>query len=395
MRAKDLPALTSLRFFAAASIVLFHLQGPILGVEPRTNFALGVSFFFVLSGFILTYNYAGLEPGSLRSFFTARFARLFPVHLVTFLLAAVLLFPPRTFLQGASLVTIPFNLTLTQAWLPLNGLVFSWNAVSWSLSAELYFYLLFPFLARSRSLWSWCIALLLLALGMVTLVHLKSALSAQPGMFEFDGMHALLQFPPSRVFEFAVGVLAGRAFNAGDRLRGNPTLLEAASLLLLTLCLLASDRIEAALLAAGREAFAVWLDQAGCVFAFAFLIYIIGSGRAAIGRVLSHPFLVLLGKMSFATYMVHQIIIRFAIQNEWRDALGIPLTAGAIVVLAVASSWVVWALVEEPARLWITRRWGGGAASRQRSAAAVSTFPTAGVTQPAPMSFSRNSTPEI
>ncbi len=144
MRAEPLPALTSLRFFAAASIVYFHMQTfKVLPSVPNPDFALGVSFFFVLSGFILAYNYRDLARGDLGRFYIARFARLFPVHIVTFVFAALFVLPWNLWTFGPSLITVPYNLTLTHAWLPLGGLVFSWNAVSWSISAELFFYLLF------------------------------------------------------------------------------------------------------------------------------------------------------------------------------------------------------------------------------------------------------------
>src|SRR5690242_19654398 len=86
---KKLYALTSLRFVAAALIVLGHSQGT-FGI-PKDAWApfvmsQGVSFFFVLSGFILTYVYPSLKLFGIRRFLLARFARIWPAHITAFIL---------------------------------------------------------------------------------------------------------------------------------------------------------------------------------------------------------------------------------------------------------------------------------------------------------------------
>lgn len=55
-----LDQLTSLRFFAAFAIVLHHLEGLFL-IKGTHDLAYGVSFFFILSGFILTYSYSSFK----------------------------------------------------------------------------------------------------------------------------------------------------------------------------------------------------------------------------------------------------------------------------------------------------------------------------------------------
>src|SRR5512135_575734 len=96
MDKRKLDALTSLRFIAAATIVLHHSKGNFGFSETAfSNFSLdhGVSFFFVLSGFILAYVYPKLNgPGHAGRFLLARFARIWPAHLFTFAMV-FLLFP--------------------------------------------------------------------------------------------------------------------------------------------------------------------------------------------------------------------------------------------------------------------------------------------------------------
>src|SRR5258708_9253144 len=80
-----LPALTSVRFFAAFHVVIFHFQamqifiGPVWFQKLSSIGYVGVSFFFVLSGFILVYTYAG-RPLVLKNFWRARFARIYPAY---------------------------------------------------------------------------------------------------------------------------------------------------------------------------------------------------------------------------------------------------------------------------------------------------------------------------
>src|SRR5271155_1236018 len=92
-RRPDIPALTSLRFFAALWVVLFHVNAIGLnrgGSKVYLAFALlgyvGVSFFFVLSGFILVYVYAGRQIQK-RRFWQARFARVYPAYLFALVVA--------------------------------------------------------------------------------------------------------------------------------------------------------------------------------------------------------------------------------------------------------------------------------------------------------------------
>src|SRR5216684_4890803 len=92
-----LPALTSLRFFAAFHVVIFHFQamqifiGPVWFQKLSSIGYVGVSFFFVLSGFILVYTYAG-RPMILKNFWRARFARIYPAYAFSLLVTALFFF---------------------------------------------------------------------------------------------------------------------------------------------------------------------------------------------------------------------------------------------------------------------------------------------------------------
>ena len=149
----DLRALTSLRFFAAAWVVMYTFW-PDLGVGlvpvAVTKGYLGVETFFVLSGFILSHVYlqaAGEKQFRYGGFLWARIARVYPLHLAT--LAGVLALGLGAVAAGLTIdgnvlswASLPAQLTMTHAWglAPAAG----FNHPSWSISAEWFAYLAFP-----------------------------------------------------------------------------------------------------------------------------------------------------------------------------------------------------------------------------------------------------------
>lgn len=129
-------------------VVAFHfvLRAGIASGSLFSQGYLGVNFFFLLSGFILVYTY--VDPvGRMRltpyDFWVARLARIYPVYLLGFVVAAgPYLFQHHS--AGASIVTALADIALTQAWIPTPAGT-AWNGPGWSLSAEAFFYLAFPF----------------------------------------------------------------------------------------------------------------------------------------------------------------------------------------------------------------------------------------------------------
>ena len=149
----ELRALTSLRFLAAAWVVLYtawpHLAVGFVPVAVTRGY-LGVEVFFVLSGFILSHVYlqaAGEGRYSHRGFLWARIARVYPLHLLTLfgMLGLGVAATAAGVAVDASLTdwrALPAHLTMTHAW----GLAPSsaFNHPSWSISAEWFAYLTFP-----------------------------------------------------------------------------------------------------------------------------------------------------------------------------------------------------------------------------------------------------------
>lgn len=361
MKPSALDSLTSLRFFAAASIVLFHMQGTLLPTGHTPVLALGVSFFFVLSGFILAYVYPnGIEP---KRFYLARFARLWPVHAATLALTLWLLVPH---LLGRSEWTGPLvlNALMLHAWAPITGYVFSFNAVSWSISTEMFFYLLFPLLMTKH------LKLVIAIVAAVTLwcLFVLEIASVETGnnLWHLSPTHFVLQHPIMRVLEFAVGVAAGRHFTRRRLDLPHATAFEVAALCAVVLFAVASSFFPSS--STGR-----WLGQSGGMLIFAAAIYIIANQKGAVSRTLAFRPLVILGEISFSTYMLHQIVIRYAVAHQWPATLGSVWTPIAVITIVYGGSYALWRIVEEPSREFIVGYWSRRITRIVKSSAVKST----------------------
>jgi peptidoglycan/LPS O-acetylase OafA/YrhL len=153
MRLPRIDALTSVRFFAALWVVLFHHQEvvswpvPVLAVAQHGS--LGVSLFFVLSGFILTYTYHGtFQPGTVLrrypSFLWARFSRIYPMYLFSVVLYTPLALWGNLQAHGVGVTAASWlaNAGMVQSLWPDVVLLWGWNRSLWSIPTEFVFYLM-------------------------------------------------------------------------------------------------------------------------------------------------------------------------------------------------------------------------------------------------------------
>lgn len=363
---RDLKPLTSLRFIAAGMICLLHAVAyfPWAKLQIIGNFPLsqGVSFFFVLSGFILTHVYT-VKQLSFRHFVVARLARLWPVHLVTCLLVIFFIRldaaqPPGSGWFDPWLV-LGFNLTLTHSMVPFANYVFSWNSVSWSISTEMFFYLLFPFLLlHLRRFWPLQIAagvlLILLYVPLVSWFDIPLRPTRMESLSVTFLTYSSFLF---RFFEFSLGMCAYLAWvrlSEARLTRGRDQALEI--LALLVFALFAAGLYDAMVQAAApSRVMTMWVSSAGFSFAFAAIIIAFANGGGWMGRALSWSPFVWLGEISFALYMVHQPIMRWLILRHTDGKMEMPgpfLVFGACLLAAA----LLHHLVEIPARNAILRR---------------------------------------
>ena len=147
-----MPALTGIRTLLAFNIVLFHFTPPYLGpLRPLVdNGFVFVNVFFMISGFVLTYNYADRAATLVkRDFWMARLSRLYPVYLLVLLISLKMLqleWQARS--HGEFWAGLLLSPLLMQGLSP--ALATFWNTVAWTLSCEVAFYAVFPWLIRLR-----------------------------------------------------------------------------------------------------------------------------------------------------------------------------------------------------------------------------------------------------
>jgi peptidoglycan/LPS O-acetylase OafA/YrhL len=217
MRKAELPALTGIRFYAALFVYVSHIV-QIPGMERLGGSYLffnlgvvGVSFFFVLSGFILTYNYAdsfrdGVRGVNYKRFVWDRLTKIYPVYILTMLMALpIQIFSPTMPLDWRA---VPVHTLMLQCWWPFSKPTFYnvLNIPSWSISCEWFFYLLAPtamFLTLGRTRrWAFLVvAAIGYALGLWLLLR--------HGTTDFTRLLLVSWFAPSRFLEFLVGVFVG------------------------------------------------------------------------------------------------------------------------------------------------------------------------------------------
>lgn len=333
-------------------IVVHHL-GPPYGFSERgyDAFALGqgVSFFFVLSGFILAYAHPSIDSLSeARLFWLDRIARIWPAHMATLLVAMVALAIPITWM-------LPLNATLIQAWVPLRASYFSYNAVSWSISTEMAFYAVFPLLIyRWETTGWWKIAA---AAGVTLATILVCDLLRLPDYYTGGSgvtVHGLVYINPlGRILEFATGVACGKVFlSLRDRWTPSPTTATALELLALTAVVVTlSPAIRVPLLPYVGLGAKEWLQQSSGFLSFAALILVCAFGTGMLARFSALPLLVRLGEISFALYLCHRIIQQLYLRL-FPVAPGTTAYLGAVVstLAALAAAYVLWSVVEVPMR---------------------------------------------
>ncbi|MER6961260.1 acyltransferase [Streptomyces sp. NPDC000618] len=353
--------MTGLRSLAALLVFVTHIlwYTPLIsgdtGKELRETFTLsgsyGVGFFFILSGFVLTWT--ARSDDTTPSFWRRRLVKIGPMHLVTFGLAALLVF--RTDRPTRAIDWIA-SLTMQQAWFPDVRTSSAVNGVAWSLSCEFFFYLAFPALwlglRRLREEWLWPAVGVVLVLIVGAFLVATYVVTDQPrlvafsasGEFSFTQMWFVYFFPPVRALEFVVGILLARIVMAGRW--PNIGLAPAFGLAV------------AGYVIALYEPFLAGTAGVATVWTAPLIAAAAVADRRQTASVFRRPTVVFLGEISFAFYMVHWIVVMTA-----ADLIGttrtFSLATGALLALvvlavAVACSAVLYWCVERP----LVRRFG-------------------------------------
>jgi len=212
----EIKSLTAFRFLAAFYVFLFHVnaRAPIFSDSLLGYFvdegAVGMTMFFVLSGFILSHAYHSINI-DLRNYLWNRVARIYPIYFLAAILALPwlakdILSQPSLFqMVGVGIILFIFGLLLIQAWIPQTFSFWN-NSASWSISNEAFFYTVFPFLHNHLPLANIKILIyLFIGLSLISSMIPASAIVFENAPDSFPLFYAL---PIFRLPEFVCGMIS-------------------------------------------------------------------------------------------------------------------------------------------------------------------------------------------
>lgn len=370
-RSTRLPSLTGMRFLAAVLVFVTHVAVVNPFEDAGLNHAfwkyfsragyLGVGFFFVLSGFVLTWS---ARPGDgAGRFVRRRLVKIFPNHFVTWLAGLLLMLYAGTRVWVGN--TVP-SLFLVQSWVPKLEIMAGPNGPSWSLACELLFYLAFPLLIgpvlriRPERLWYWVGLVMAAIVAVPALAQLLPDSPAAPDQpMSWGEYWTVYFFPGARLLDFVLGILMAR--------------------IVLTGRWIGMSRLRALLCLAAGYALMVFLPHAyGMVAPTALPVALLiaasavadvkGARSGFTGRAM-----LWLGEVSFAFYMVHFLVLSYGPMRlatappdgrHWDTPVALGLMAASL-GLSLLLGWLLYVLVEVPAM----RRW----ARPRRTTTAVAT----------------------
>ncbi|WP_049806834.1 acyltransferase family protein [Pseudofrankia inefficax] len=338
-----------MRFIAALLVFAFHAayefpfrdQG-IGGDYSRAVAdagALGVGFFFVLSGFVLTWT--ARPDDSARRFWRRRAVKIYPNYVVAWIAAFVLMVAAGEAVTASAAVP---NLLLVHAWVPRANILFSMDDVSWTLSCEALFYLAFPVLfllvrrIRPTLLWpaAGLIVVVVLVLPLVAKLLPASPLFVTTPVWRLWLVYML---PPVRTLDFVLGMVMARILQTGKWIRVGL----GPAVVLVAIGYYISLHVPN-----------LYTFVAATIIPIALVI---PAAAAADLRERFSPLrnrvMVWLGEISFAFYLLHRLILKYGHialgrRRTWDTAPAVGLILLAL-ALAITAAWLLHVLVEKPA----------------------------------------------
>jgi peptidoglycan/LPS O-acetylase OafA/YrhL len=406
----DVPGLTGLRFLAAFSVLIAHAFGVLMNGHAASGVVywlvqasgFGMTLFFVLSGFVIHYNYATLVTGGRRgiaAYLWARFARLYPLLLLTLLGYVLISRKHYEFWTGHGqefrgvLQALPYFLLSIQSWLfkPIGdtSLIYALGgatSLTWSISTEWFFYFLYPLVAllilRSRAarltfiiVLAWCALWIALTTSLYDRApEINAWAVARYGpiaeMREPQDMFAaqdsyvrwLLYFSPYlRMGEFVLGSLLAQLY---VQLRSRkPAPLEnalgslgiavaAVSMVVITYYLYSLD--------VGPNFLRKMYMNFALAPSAALLIFCTARYRNLLTSALTTRPVLMLGDASYSIYLVHFLVLMVAfrlIGSAPHGAAFNIVAIGLCTIAILAISVLLYTYYESPARKWLRRMW--------------------------------------
>jgi peptidoglycan/LPS O-acetylase OafA/YrhL len=348
-----LDSLTGLRFVAAFAVFTDHAGLETVFRSHTVNFLLvgltaslaeaAVGFFFMLSGFVLTWSARTADAST--SFWRRRAAKILPNHVVTWTAGLLLLLIAGSRFSPADMLP---SLFLVHGWIPSVAVIQGTDGPNWSLACEALFYLSFPVAARivnripAGRLWLWAGGA---GAGIIVIPFISLLLPYHPTLFglplPFWRFWFTIFLPPVRMLDFVLGILLARIAMCGRWRPVRPRWVIMAFV-------------------------AAWAVSLALPVPFDFLapfvfplVLVLGTGAMAdiTGRhtVFSRRWFVWLGEVSYAFYLVHWLVLHYLHValggGKWNAPQGVLFLIAAL-ALALLLSALLYTLVERPVVRW-------------------------------------------
>lgn len=363
MKQKKLNNITSLRGIAAIFIVIHHYSTYLIPdinqiTSAYTPFIsknyIWVDFFFILSGFILAYIYnfkfeVQVEKKDYLKYLSARFARIYPLHLFMlicflFLISAEYMYFQFIPFEGAggqqllpftgteSISTFFINLFLLQTF--INGTY--WNQPAWSISAEWIVYIFLPFLLPLVYRFKWA--------GKISLVILSFCI-----LFMLNKSNSTLDMTPTLSFfrcicEATVGIVLYDIYknNFFNNILSNNS---------------------ATNLIFGASFLTLFFEISHLITIAIFTLLILSAAYNQENSFLSNKYLIYMGTISYSIYMTHwfiQTVLQKASKlitgNSFSDNFSLsqsPVVLLFCIIFVILTSVITYKIIEDPFRKWL------------------------------------------
>ncbi len=339
------PEIDGLRALAVIPVVLFHA-----GIAGFSGGFVGVDIFFVISGYLITsiiLNEQQKDSFTLAGFYERRARRILPALMLVVLLSAVaawyLLLPAELVDFGESLASVGVFASNILFWTQSDYFATTSEFIpllhTWSLAVEEQFYLIFPVFMIFTLAWTKTKRLSVLTLvAILSLIFCEWAWRNAP--------EANFFLAPSRVWELMAGVLCAFYLQqARDPKLLIRQLASLAGLLMLVYSIAFLDK------SIPFPSLYALIPVVGTV-----LIILFTDKNTLVGKILSLPFIVGVGLISYSAYLWHQPLFVFARLNSM-DELSV-MTLLGLSILAFIMAFISWRWVEKPFRNrnWLSQR---------------------------------------
>lgn len=337
--------LTFTRFVAAIAIVVFHFNKDVFpftvtGIDRFTVFLnVLVSYFFVLSGFILAIN--AKDKIDLKQFYFNRFARIYPLYLFALLATLALIRSLRPFEFGLDFHRVLLSVFLVQSWTEKYALVY--NYPGWSLSVEIFFYLLFPFVFKGLQLLRFKHRVLVVGLFWVVMQTLFIVFAQQKEAW-------VLYHPLFHLSTFVVGILGGMWYKEQQSwVVAHQPLLERIFLVSALLLLF--------LMFTGNVVFSQVYHDGLPAPVFLLFIFIVSLNRHQLFNGFRKRVPVYLGEISYGLYILQVPVYRLLTQTfELKTSLSATAFFYFYLLVLLLVSAVCYELIEKPSRVFLRNR---------------------------------------